>query len=329
MIFGISGLATNDRQLGYGAVPVAGWASAGQPKGAVSFSHTGNPGRRGGREGEHQTPGCARYLGTGTGNLQCSVGTQSRMQLRGSSFSSQGGAEVARPGSARHRALRDLPAWQRLSRRCHLRTRWKEQPRCQLRRAPAPPWARPPASPQLPHAGVPELLGGTFRRCFGRSHAPGRTGGERWATAKPQADPRSVRVLLTEAFSSTSKQNAGLCNTGDEEGNAAFFFLEKKCCEIVQEQPPVSTLSPASRSFYITGLTELGPGVRVGVRVRGSQRRNGGLGPFAHLQLLPPHRSPSGHTASAVTAEGVPAFRPASPPPHTPVQLRKTLSVVR
>lgn len=137
----------------------------------------------------------------------------------------------------------------------------------------------------------------------------------------------SVSYLLgqrkEDLFRPASKM-LGYITLGMKKRTRLFFFLEKKkCCEIVQEQPPVSTLSPASRSFYITGLTELGSGVRVGVRVRRSQRRNGGLGPVPDLQLLPlpsePIR-PQG-LASHCRRRSQRSDRPevASPPPHTPV----------
>lgn len=189
--------------------------------------------------------------------------------------------------------------------------------------------------------GLCEPLVGTFKRCFGRIHRPGKTGAELCATAKPTGGARSLGSAQQRSepvweslcpiylgkgrrFISTSEQNVRLRNTGDEEENEAFFFLEKrKCCEIVQEQPPVSTLSPASRSFYITGLTELGSGVRVGVRVRRSQRRNGGLGPVPDLQLLPlPSEPIKPHgLASHCRRRSQRSDRPeaASPPPHTPV----------
>lgn len=86
-----------------------------------------------------------------------------------------------------------------------------------------------------------------------------------------------------------------------------FPFPGEKCCEIVQEQPPVSTLSPASRSFYITRSTvrALSSGVRG--RVRRSQRRTRTL---PHVQLphppLEPIRALGGlcHPASSVIPEG-------------------------
>lgn len=135
---------------------------------------------------------------------------------------------------------------------------------------------------------------------------------ELWATTNPTEVAGSLRnagaeeaarpkqfvsyLFRQRIFISTSKGNVRLCNTGDQENEAFFFFLfpGDKCCEIVQEQPPVSTVTPAPRSFYITrwAVRVLGSGVGLVLGEARGEMVCMGLSP--HLSLPLRQLSPSG-----------------------------------